>query len=87
MTEELKGSIYDRLVEFGLTPPEAESILVRDWEHLDTLSRDRLAEAISDYLGITSDLSRAILDQDFERAKEYAKIELATMALGRLMQR
>ncbi|HHZ20528.1 MAG TPA: S-layer homology domain-containing protein [Firmicutes bacterium] len=87
VTEELKGSIYDRLVEFGLTPPEAESILVRDWEHLDTLSRDRLAEAISDYLGITSDLSRAILDQDFERAKEYAKIELATMALGRLMQR
>lgn len=87
VTEELKGGIYDRLVEFGLTPPEAESILVRDWNHLDTLSRDRLAEAVSDYVGITSDLSRALLDRDYERAQEYAKIELATMALGRLMQR
>ncbi len=83
--ETIKGELYDELLQFGLTPEEAESILVQDWAYLDTLGRDRLSEALSGYLGITKDLSRAILDRDFARIKEYAKIELATIALEKIL--
>ncbi len=83
--ETIKGELYDELLRFGLTSEEAESILVQDWAYLDTLGRDRLSEALSGYLGITKDLSRAILDRDFARIKEYAKIELATIALEKIL--
>ncbi len=81
----LVGELYNQLLKYGLTPEEAESILIQDWAYLDTIGRDRLAGALSDYLGITRDLSRAILDRDLERIKEYAKIELTALALGQLL--
>jgi hypothetical protein len=80
-----KGGIYDKLVAMGLTPAEAESIMVQDWNYLDTLSRDRLAEALSGYLGITQEFSQAILARDMAKIKEYGKIELATAALSKLL--
>lgn len=84
--ESLKGELYNEMINIGLAPGEAESILVQDWEYLDTLGRERLSEALSEYLGITKDLSQAILDRDLDRIKEYAKIELATLALQKILQ-
>lgn len=81
----LTGELYNQMLNFGLTPAEAEAILMQDWQYLDLVSRDRLAEALSGYLGITRDLSRALLDRDLERIKEYAKIELITYALSRIL--
>lgn len=81
----LTGELYNQMLNYGLTPAEAEAILMQDWQYLDLVSRDRLAEALSGYLGITRDLSRALLDRDLERIKEYAKIELITYALGRIL--
>lgn len=81
----LKGSLYNKLVDSGLTPAEAESIMVQDWNYLDTLSRDRLAKALSSRLGITEEFSQALLARDIEGIKEYGKIELATAALSRLL--
>jgi hypothetical protein len=80
-----KGGIYDKLVAMGLTPAEAESIMVQDWNYLDTLSKDRLAEALSGYLGITQEFSQAILSRDLPKIKEYGRIELATAALSKLL--
>lgn len=82
----LTGELYNQMLNYGLTPAEAEAILMQDWAYLDMVSRDRLAEALSGYLGITRDLSRALLDRDLERIKEYAKIELITYALGRILE-
>src|SRR5690554_385230 len=84
--ETLKSELYNELVDVGLSAEEAESILVEDWQYLDTLGRDRLSEALSNYLGITKDLSRAVLDRDLDRIKEYAKIELTTIALSKLLE-
>ncbi|HEY8345548.1 MAG TPA: S-layer homology domain-containing protein [Bacillota bacterium] len=84
--ETLQGELYNEMIEAGLTTEEAESILVQDWQHLDTLGRDRLSEALSNYLGVTKDLCRAVLDRDIERIKEYAKIELTTIALSKLLE-
>lgn len=81
----LTGELYDQMLNIGITPAEAEAILLQDWQYLDLVSRDRLSEALSGYLGITRDLSRAILDRDMERIKEYARIELVTYALSRLL--
>ena len=84
--ETLQGELYNEMIESGLTTEEAESILVQDWQYLDTLGRDRLSEALSNYLGVTKDLCRAVLDRDIERIKEYAKIELTTVALSKLLE-
>lgn len=85
LTNDLKSGVYNKMVDLGLTPAEAESIMQQDWNYLDTLSRDRLAEGISKYLGITREFSQAILARDVEGIKEYGKIELATAALSRLL--
>lgn len=85
LKNDLKGSLYDKLVEMGLTPAEAESIMVQDWNYLDVLSRERLAKALSSRLGITEEFSLALLERDFTKMKEYGKIELATNLLGRLL--
>jgi hypothetical protein len=82
---DLKSELYDRMVTMGLTPSEAESIMVQDWDYLDTLSKDRLSQAISGYLGITQEFSQAILDRDLDKIKEYGRVELATAALSRLL--
>ncbi|HHT49431.1 MAG TPA: S-layer homology domain-containing protein [Firmicutes bacterium] len=83
--EGIKGELYNQLLNIGLTAEEAESILVQDWAYLDTISRDRLASALSAYLGITKDLSGAILSRNWDLIKEYARIELTAMALGRIL--
>lgn len=81
----MKGGLYNKLIDMGMTPAEAESIMVQDWNYLDTLSQDRLAQAFTDYLGISIDFSQALLARDLEKIKEYGKIELATAALSRLL--
>lgn len=84
--ENIQGDLYNRMLAFGLNPSEAESVLAQDWEYLDSLSKDRLSEALSGATGITKDLSRALLDRDMDRIKEYSKIELTTAALTKIMQ-
>jgi hypothetical protein len=84
--ETLQSELYNEMIEVGLSTEEAESILVQDWQYLDTLGRDRLSEALSNYLGVTKDLCRAVLDRDMDRIKEYAKIELTTVALSKLLE-
>ncbi len=83
--DDIKGGLYNQMIELGLTPAEAESIMVQDWSYLDTLSRDRLSQGLSSYLGITTDLSQALIERDIEKIKECGKIELATAALSRLL--
>ncbi len=85
VTNDVKSGVYNKMVDMGLTPAEAESIMQQDWNYLDTLSRERLAGGISKYLGITQDFSQAILSRDVAKIKEYGKIELATAALSRLL--
>ena len=83
--DNLKGNLYNKMVSLGLTPAEAESIMDQDWNYLDDLSKQRLAKAIAGQLGISEDLSQALLNKDMSKVKEYGKIELATAALGKLL--
>lgn len=84
--EALKGVLFDRLIQMGLGPGEAQSLLDRDWMTLDLLSRDRLITALSSRLGLSTDLSEALLSQDFSRIKSALQSEITALALGRFLQ-
>ena len=84
--EGLKNILFDRLLETGLSPGEAQSLLDRDWVTLDLLSRDQLVNALSGRLGISTDLSEAILARDLTRLKEVLQTEITAAALERFLQ-
>ncbi len=81
----VKGNIFNRLISMGLTAGEAESLINQDWNYLDTVSKDRLSQALSAQFGITQDFSQALLDRDMKKIQDYGKVELATAALSRLL--
>ena len=81
----LETILFDRLVEMGLSPGEAQSLLARDWVTLDLLSREELTQALSSRLGISTELAEAILSRDLARVKELLQTELVALALGRLL--
>jgi hypothetical protein len=83
--DNLKGDLYNKMIDMGMTPAEAESLMVRDWNYLDTLSKERLSQALSSRLGITQDFAQAMLERDLNKIKEYGKIELATAALSKFL--
>ncbi|MGQ9779121.1 MAG: S-layer homology domain-containing protein [Bacillota bacterium] len=83
--QDLEMILFDRLVEMGLTPGEAQSLLARDWVTLDLLSRQELIRALSSRLGISTELAEAILGRDLARVKELLQTELVALALGRLL--
>lgn len=83
--DDLKGDLYNKMIDMGLSPDAAEGIMAQDWNYLDTVSRDNLAQALSSRLGITQDFAQALLARDVEKIKEYGKIELATAALSKLL--
>lgn len=71
----LKGTLYNEMLKLGATPLEAESIMRQDWASMKGLARERLAGALGAYLGISNDLSSALLNQDWPTAKELAQTE------------
>ncbi|TCL64754.1 S-layer family protein [Hydrogenispora ethanolica] len=83
--DSIKGGIYNQMIEMGLTAGEAESIIGQDWNYLDTLSKDRLSQALSAQFGISQDFGLALLERDMKKIQDYGKVELATAALSRLL--
>lgn len=83
--QELQLTLYDLMIERGATPFEAEAVLREDWASLTELGKDRLAAAVSDYLALPEELTRAILDGDWTLAQELAQSEAAAEILGRYL--
>ena len=85
VTESIKSTIYDELVKRGVTPVEAAAIMSQDWASLRGYARDHLAQVIGGYLGITSDLAIALLERDWDRARELAQVEAVEQLLSGLL--
>lgn len=85
LTDSLKSTLYDELVRRGATPVEAAAIMTQDWDSLQLYAKDRLAQVIGAQLGITTDLAIALLDRDWERAKELAQLEAVEQLLGQFL--
>lgn len=85
VTESLKSTIYDELVQRGVTPVEAAAIMSQDWTSLRGYARDHLAQVIGGYLGISADLAIALLERDWDQARELAQVEAVEQLLGGLL--
>lgn len=72
----LTTTIKDQLLNQGLSSDEVEAIMKTNWNKLEELSRTRLAEAIAIQSGLPLDITRSLLDGDWEKLKTYAQIEL-----------
>jgi hypothetical protein len=83
--EGLEPKLVQNLIERGLTEEEATTILKQNWAELGELAKKRVAGALSDELGVSQDLIRALLDSDWEQAKAYGQIEVAQYVLMKLL--
>ena len=83
--EGLEPKLVQNLIERGLTEEEATSILKQNWAELGELAKQRVAGALSDELGVSTDLIMALLDSDWEQAKAYGQIEVAQYVLMQLL--
>ncbi|MEW6229792.1 MAG: S-layer homology domain-containing protein [Bacillota bacterium] len=82
---DLEPRLMEKLVERGLTEEEATSILNQNWAQLGELAKARLAGALSEELGVSSDLIVALLDQNWQLAKTYGEIEVAQYLLAKIL--
>lgn len=82
---DLQPRLTEKLVERGLTEEEATSILSQNWTQLGELAKTRLAGALSEELGVSSDLIVALLDQNWQLAKTYGEIEVAQYLLTKIL--
>lgn len=80
-----QGTLYNQLLAIGATPQEADAIMQKDWGSLNLLGRERLSQAFGSYLGVSSELSTALLDQNWAQAKKLAEVEASQAILGRLL--
>ena len=83
--EGLEPKLIQNMVDRGLTEEEAATILKQDWAELGELAKKRVADALSDELGVSQDLIIALLDSDWEQAKAYGQIEVAQYVLMKLL--
>lgn len=72
----LQQAVRKQLSVQGLTTKEINAIMSTDWDQLEDLSKDRLAEAIAIQSGLPLDVTRSLINGDWERVKSYAQIEL-----------
>jgi hypothetical protein len=72
----LQTAIRNQLAEQGLTPAEVTAIMSTNWNQLEELSKERLAEAIAIQTSLPLDITRSLISGDWEKIKTYAQIEL-----------
>ncbi|MFW5992001.1 MAG: S-layer homology domain-containing protein [Halanaerobiaceae bacterium] len=72
----LQEQVRRQLKKQGLSAGEVNAIMSTDWDQLEDLSRDRLAEAIAIQSGLPLDVTRSMISGDWEKVKSYAQIEV-----------
>lgn len=77
--------IQTRLVDYGLTPSEVESLMTQDWNSLEKQGKSRLTEAIAETTTLPLDMVSAMMSQDWEKVKALAKVEALNRAIRGVM--
>ncbi len=85
INDSLRYNLYEQLLEYGVSPWEAEAFLSQDWQALQDMGKDRIAFALSDYSGVTPELFYAAVNQNWDRALEYAQVEIAQRLLSGML--
>ncbi|MCK9526544.1 MAG: hypothetical protein M0R49_11555 [Limnochordia bacterium] len=79
--EEVNYTLYEQLVDRGVSPWEADALLKQDWDSVQLMLQDRLTQEAADYLKVAPELVQAAVSQDWQRLLEYAQAELAQRLL------
>jgi len=82
----MRGEVYNRLIDSGMTPTEAESLVTQDWGNLKGAAQERMAQALADYLGVAPQMVVALIGRDWKQLENFAQVELTERLLSRLIQ-
>ena len=72
----LQTTAREQLRKQGLSEEEINALISTDWIELEELGKARLAEAIAIQTGLSLDITRSLLNGDWEKVKNYGQIEL-----------
>ena len=78
-------SVRDELNNQGLSREEVSAIMNTEWNKLETLSKNRLAEAVAIETGLPLDITKSLLKGDWGKLKTYAQIELVQRMVQRVL--
>ncbi len=81
----LLSAVKNQMVEEGLSTEEVEAIMQTDWNKLENLSKDRLAETVAMQTGLPLDITRSLFEGDWEKIKTYAQIEVVQRMVQRVL--
>jgi hypothetical protein len=85
VTDGFRYNLYDQLTAMGVEPWEAESLLAQDWNSLQGAAKDRLVQAIGKALAISPELALALINRDWNAAKNYGQVEVTQKLLSSLL--
>lgn len=86
ISDNMRGEVYNRLIDSGMTPTEAESLVTQDWGSLKGAAQERMAQALADYLDVAPEMVVALISRDWKQLENFAQIELTERLLSRLIQ-
>lgn len=86
ISDNMRGEVYNRLIDSGMTPTEAESLVTQDWGNLKGAAQERMAQALADYLGVAPEMVVALIGRDWKQLENFAQVELTERLLSRLIQ-
>lgn len=75
----------DQLVKEGLSENEVKAIMNTDWDELELLSKDRLAEAVAIRTGLPLVVTRGVLEGDWDKIKTYAQVEVVQRLIQEML--
>ncbi|MFW6268572.1 MAG: S-layer homology domain-containing protein [Bacillota bacterium] len=72
----LLNSVEEEMVNRGLSEDEVNAIMETEWDKLESLSKNRLAESVAIETGLPLDITTSLLKGDWEKLKTYGQLEL-----------
>ncbi|MFW6238109.1 MAG: S-layer homology domain-containing protein [Halanaerobiales bacterium] len=81
----LLEEVQEQLRSQGLSDEEVEAIVATDWDQLEGLSRERVAEAVAIRTGLPLDITRSVMGGDWEKIRSYAEIELVQRVVQEIL--
>ncbi len=81
----LYTAVQNQLREEGLSEDEITAIMNTEWNKLEELSKSRLSETIAIQTGLPLDITRSIMEADWDKIKTYAQIEIVQRMVQRLL--
>ncbi len=81
----LYTAVQNQLRSEGLTQEEVEAIMNTEWSELEVLSKNRLSETIAMQTGLPLDITRGLMEGNWDKIKTYAQIEIVQRMVQRLL--